>query len=441
MTGPDDPRTNSVRAHFVTQQTIIRFVRRHAPELRRSQRATVSNGIVTDGSGRRPADAPEPDEAPVPAGVPAPTDPDPSGTVPIKLPDPSGTAPIKPPDPPGTAPVKPSPEPRASAAAPPPATQPTSDRASGSAPVQSRGTARPGPGVLRPTGVAPVTGQVRPTGFSPVTTQATYTGAGPAKPAGVRAAVPSDIEPTTGAPAGTLPSRAPLASPAAGPDGAAPAAPATGEDDDDAFWLPIEEVNWDGSPVRPEPSPSERLLAWWRQRLERRRARPARLPRHPAAGLAGLVPLALLAGFLAWTSAEPLWLATGRGQAGVATVTRCTGHGLTLHCRGDFTATGRRFTARNVTLAWVPAADRSRGSRLEARMLRPGSGKAYVEAGTLTWHLRWLLSLVLALLCGPAIVWITGATRLPGDRARRGAVLLGLAGPVALTAGFLLVAF
>jgi len=45
------------------------------------------------------------------------------------------------------------------------------------------------------------------------------------------------------------------------------------------------------------------------------------------------------------------------------------------------------------------------------------------------------------LFCGYAIAGVTGARRLETGRARRGAVLASLAGPVLLLAGFLIAAF
>ncbi|GAB3968972.1 hypothetical protein GCM10027615_22000 [Plantactinospora veratri] len=70
---------------------------------------------------------------------------------------------------------------------------------------------------------------------------------------------PSGIEPTTGAPLAMLPQRAPRAVPTwNGPTGGLPTvAGGSGQEtaEEDDFWLPIEEVHWDGTPVQPTPGP------------------------------------------------------------------------------------------------------------------------------------------------------------------------------------------
>jgi hypothetical protein len=56
-------------------------------------------------------------------------------------------------------------------------------------------------------------------------------------------------------------------------------------------------------------------------------------------------------------------------------------------------------------------------------------------------HLRWTLGFILVLLCGYGIAGMTGARQLETARARRGAVLISLAGPVLLLVGFLVGAY
>jgi hypothetical protein len=253
------------------------------------------------------------------------------------------------------------------------------------------------------------------------------------------------IEATTGAPLAALPQRAPLRGSGVWADprpiGAPTAADPGGDTDPDepAFWLPIEEVHWDGTPV-------ERDTRSWLDRLReartaRRRApRPPRPPRGPAYGLTATLALALVTSFFAWVSAEPLWVASGHAKPGVAVVHGCAGHGLALSCRGEFTSADRSFTVLDVRLSGVVPGDRDRGDRVAARMVGPHGGRAY--AGTdVDPHLRGLLGLVLALLCGPATVWATGARRLADPRSRRAAALAGLAAPALLTAGFLVAAY
>jgi hypothetical protein len=166
------------------------------------------------------------------------------------------------------------------------------------------------------------------------------------------------------------------------------------------------------------------------------RARP-RTPRRTAPGLIGLITLGLIAAFFSWVSAEPFWLAVGHGERGVATVARCTGTGVTQRCAGSFAATDGSYRARTVTLLGVGPASRNPGAVAPARMVNPGSKQAYVGNAGLLVHLRWVLGFVLVLLCGLGIAGLTGTRQLESVRARRGALLMSLAGPLLLLAGFL----
>jgi hypothetical protein len=169
--------------------------------------------------------------------------------------------------------------------------------------------------------------------------------------------------------------------------------------------------------------------------------RGVRHPRRPATGLLGLLALGLIAAFFAWVSAEPFWLAVGHGDRGTATVLRCTGSGVTQRCTGQFAAADGAYRVDDLTLLGVAPAGRATGSVTPARMVDSGSRQAYAGGtGTLV-HLRWALSFVLVLLCGLGIAGLTGARRLDTARARHGALLLSLAGPLALLAGFLAVAY
>jgi hypothetical protein len=210
-------------------------------------------------------------------------------------------------------------------------------------------------------------------------------------------AAPAEIEPTTGAPISALPRRAParvLASPwfSARPpqDAQATAVRSAGPEpetappveDEPAFWLPIEEVHWDGRPVDPTaPVPADRRRAGGGS-IRRHRERRTRQPRRPGLALAGLVLLSLLSSFFAWVSAEPLWLALGRGDRGTATVINCTGSGIGQRCRGEFISANGSFDVPDV--------------------------------------------------------WVTGALRLPRGWLRRWAVLAALAGPLLIAIGFIL---
>jgi len=171
----------------------------------------------------------------------------------------------------------------------------------------------------------------------------------------------------------------------------------------------------------------------------RRRPRNRRgsSPRRPVTGLTWLLLLSMVAAFFGWVSAEPLWLALGRGDAGTVTVIRCTGSGLSQRCLGDFSAHTGSFSADRVRLLGVAAGQRTAGTRLAARMLDQASGAAYVGTDPAALHLRWMVGLSLVTLCGAALVWGTGALHLPTARARRTAVLVALAAPLLVAAGFL----
>lgn len=277
---------------------------------------------------------------------------------------------------------------------------------------------------------------------------------------GEEAAPGEIIEATTGVPLALLPQRAPrVAVPFAGSGGSgrtlatrppdAPVGPDSGTDidppaapdDEEDFWLPIEEVHWDGTPLAPTP---RRWFGRFRRSPaepgQRRPPRPPKPQRHPAVGLAGSIALTLVASFFAWVSAEPMWLAFGHGQRGAATVTACTGSGLGQQCRGEFAPADGSYTAWDIRLAGIGADERAAGSRVPARMVGPHGSTAYAGTGTGPLHLRWSLGLVMILLCGAGIGWASGALRLPDRRSRRGASLLSLAGPLLIAAAFLVAA-
>ncbi|GAA2549380.1 hypothetical protein GCM10010435_18960 [Winogradskya consettensis] len=169
--------------------------------------------------------------------------------------------------------------------------------------------------------------------------------------------------------------------------------------------------------------------------------RPPRDPRHPVGGLVALLALGLVAAFFSWVSAEPFWLAVGHGREGTATVSQCTGSGVTQRCTGSFTAANGSYKAENIALLGVKAGQRTVGSVGQARMVSMTSRQAYVGETSLLVHLRWTLAFVLVMLCGLGIAALTGARRLETAQARRGAVLLSLTGPLLLLAGFLIATY
>jgi hypothetical protein len=152
--------------------------------------------------------------------------------------------------------------------------------------------------------------------------------------------------------------------------------------------------------------------------------------------LAGTVVFALLAAFFAWQAAEPLWLAFGRGESGIAMVTRCqASEHVTYRCV-SFRAGNGAFEVADVTLRGAGDAADAEGARLPARMISAGHDQAYATT-TAGLHLRWTIGLLLVLACGAGIAWISGATRLDDHRSRRDAVLVSFAGPLLLALGFL----
>ncbi len=161
----------------------------------------------------------------------------------------------------------------------------------------------------------------------------------------------------------------------------------------------------------------------------------------PLSAQASLVALGLVAAFFAWVSAEPFWLAAGHGDHGYATTTICTGDGVTQRCAGRFISADGRYTMTQVRLVGVEGPARQPGSITPARMVSPDSRQAYLGGTEPLLHLRWLLGFALVLLCGYAIAGVTKARQLETARARRAAVLLSLAGPLALLSGFLAAAY
>jgi hypothetical protein len=203
------------------------------------------------------------------------------------------------------------------------------------------------------------------------------------------------------------------------------------------FWLSEEERAAAGA-ARPAPEMRQRLATAPGPAAVRRGRPPAkkpRSPRRPLPGLLGLVAMALIAAFFSWVSAEPFWLAVGHGDAGLATVSRCSGSGVTQRCAGAFAAADGSFTVERVTLLGVDT--NSAGAVAPARMVSPDSRQAYVGDTGVLLHLRWVLGFILVVLCGYGIAGLTGARHLETAAARRNAVLISLAGPVLLLIGFL----
>jgi hypothetical protein len=196
------------------------------------------------------------------------------------------------------------------------------------------------------------------------------------------------------------------------------------------FWL--SEADRAAAEAQPDPDSDS-----GRGRPPRQRPQS---PRRPLPGLVGLVVFALAAAFFSWVSAEPFWLAVGHGDPGTATVDRCVGAGISQRCAGSFAAADGAYTVNHVALLGVDTGAAGTGGTAPARMVTADSRQAYVGTGPLV-HLRWLLGFLLVLLCGYGIAGTTGARQLETSRARRHAVLISLAGPALLLAGFLVAAY
>ena len=158
----------------------------------------------------------------------------------------------------------------------------------------------------------------------------------------------------------------------------------------------------------------------------------AGLRRRPWVGIPALLVLTMLAAFLAWVSAEPFWLAFGRGQAGTATVVPAADS-----CRADITI-GETAFASNVDLAGIGAGECRVGATFPVQMLRADADRAYAT-DTAGLHLRWAVGLFLVLLCGLLIAWVTGATSFAGWRFAA-AIALSVGGPAAIATALLFAA-
>lgn len=188
------------------------------------------------------------------------------------------------------------------------------------------------------------------------------------------------------------------------------------------------------------PSPAMRVMR--RPRDAARTSPPPKRPprkvrhvRNPALGLPAMLVIALLAGFFAWTSAEPFWLDMGQGEHGQAQVTRCRGDGVLRRCYATF----KSETHAAVQGVPLVGADDAPGTILDARM-RTGGRIAY--AGNPSGlRVRWTVGLALILLCGAALCWATGAGRLGRLKTRLAAYAVTGVAPLLLGLGVLVACY
>src|SRR2546423_594807 len=134
--------------------------------------------------------------------------------------------------------------------------------------------------------------------------------------------------------------------------------------------LAAEDTQWPAQKLRAGRLPRAVVRA--------RNPRRVRQPRRPFPALVALLVLGLLAVFLAWVSAEPLWLSVGHGTRGTATVTTCHVHGLATRC-ADFTADGGTFLAQRVTLLGTGPV--RPGTKVPARMVTATGSAGYAGRG------------------------------------------------------------
>jgi hypothetical protein len=194
-------------------------------------------------------------------------------------------------------------------------------------------------------------------------------------------AAPTAVEAVAPAEPGSPPPPDPDPEPAAPPDSDSAAPPAGEAEDQTLFWMPWH-PRWPIFPARTPRHPP---------------------PRRPAFGVFALVVLGLVAAFIAWVSAEPLWLAVGHGDRGIASATHCSIEGSPYECV-VFTAAGGRYAAEDVTLLGTEHGHLRQGSRVAAEMVSPSSSRAYAVDDT-GLRLRSAAGLVALLLCGLGIAW------------------------------------
>jgi hypothetical protein len=166
--------------------------------------------------------------------------------------------------------------------------------------------------------------------------------------------------------------------------------------------------------------------------------KPPKKPRKPFFGLAGLLIFALLAAFLSWFAAAPLWLSLGHGTNGVATVVDCPVGGMSRRC-ADFVATDHSFTGY-VALLGPNSMNAGPGAQVPAQMVNENASTAYA-GDTASLYLRWVPSVLLTLLCGLGIMWSMGVARLPSQRARWALRLGSVVTPLLLLIGILAFAY
>lgn len=149
--------------------------------------------------------------------------------------------------------------------------------------------------------------------------------------------------------------------------------------------------------------------------------------------------LALVAAFFAWVTAEPALVAMGHARSGTATVATCVGSGIQRRCHASFQDDSGQLVAVRIPLVGTRPGEAKPGTTVPARMAGDSGRVAYSTHSGL--RALWGTGLTMLVLCGLALIWSGGATRLPNRRFRAIGVLVSLAAPLAMLAGMLVAAW
>ncbi|CAM3575878.1 hypothetical protein [Stackebrandtia soli] len=184
----------------------------------------------------------------------------------------------------------------------------------------------------------------------------------------------------------------------------------------------------DAAPAMSVPRRSTRI------RPPRDGGRPAYSTARLARTCFAVVALALVSTFIAWVSAEPLWMSVGHRTEGTVTVRDCEAGGFAPRCEGAFVPAGEHAQSATVRISGDTDAERA-GAELAAMAVGDTPRTVYIGT-TAGLFLRWGLGLVLLAACGAGLVSAIGAWRMTG-RAKRLALLVGFGSPFVMFLGAL----
>ena len=146
--------------------------------------------------------------------------------------------------------------------------------------------------------------------------------------------------------------------------------------------------------------------------------------------------IALVVTFVAWVSAEPVWLAAGHRRPAIATITSCDGTGARRACHAAVTTSGGQLVAQHVLVAGAQPEQQRVDTTLTASMVTDRGRIAYVgdERGLLV---RIGMAGGLLLICGVLLGLASGVHRLPTRSGQLGAFGVSLAAPLLVQLGML----